>query len=202
MSLPPLPCGLLICSPAAADANLTGRSGRSSFDEQQQQQQEQGKCPFLAALPTPPPARNAWWQRLQQLFSPADYQQAALGPHSMVAAPAQVQQCNPPNAAGGIPCMHVWHGAAVCSTVGCHVVSSVLSVHALCACLMCSSHRLPAAAQVALLGSVHGVPPWCTNSTQIAPFVRTSSAPAALMHAYTAAVSLLTAFSLSQLQYM
>ncbi|KAF6258855.1 cytochrome P450 [Scenedesmus sp. NREL 46B-D3] len=64
-------------------------SDSPSFHEQQQDGSA-SKCPFLAALPAPPPAQNAWWRRLQQLFSPAEYQQEALGPHSMVAGPKQM----------------------------------------------------------------------------------------------------------------
>eukprot|EP00879_Flechtneria_rotunda_P003830 GHRR01004070.1.p1 GENE.GHRR01004070.1~~GHRR01004070.1.p1 ORF type:complete len:300 (+),score=122.02 GHRR01004070.1:648-1547(+) len=40
----------------------------------------------MAALPSPPPAQNKWWKRLQQLTHPTEYQQNALGPHSIVAA--------------------------------------------------------------------------------------------------------------------
>uniref|UniRef100_A0A383WDQ0 Cytochrome P450 n=1 Tax=Tetradesmus obliquus TaxID=3088 RepID=A0A383WDQ0_TETOB len=75
----------------AADANLHSGNSSQSFDEQHDSSSSSsGKCPFLAALPAPPPAQNAWWRRLQQLFSPADYQKEALGPHSVVAAPAQM----------------------------------------------------------------------------------------------------------------
>ncbi|KAF8055110.1 CYP716B1 [Scenedesmus sp. PABB004] len=44
-----------------------------------------GACPFLAALPAPPPAGTRWHERVRQLFAPLDYQRGALGPHSVVA---------------------------------------------------------------------------------------------------------------------
>jgi hypothetical protein len=84
---------LHICMLAlSAAAEFHSSNSSPSFDEQQDSSsRSSGKCPFLAALPTPPPAQNAFWRRLQQLFSPAEYQQEALGPHSMVAAPKQVR---------------------------------------------------------------------------------------------------------------
>ena len=45
-----------------------------------------GSCPFLAALPSPPPAQHRWWQRLVQLSDPPKFQQLALGPHKVVEA--------------------------------------------------------------------------------------------------------------------
>jgi hypothetical protein len=76
----------------SAAADLHSSDSSPSFAEQQDSSNSSsGKCPFLAALPTPPPAQNAFWRRLQQLFSPAEYQQEALGPHSMVEAPMQVR---------------------------------------------------------------------------------------------------------------
>jgi hypothetical protein len=43
-----------------------------------------GGCPFLAALPAPPPAQHKWWTRLLQLRDPPVFQAAALGPHKVV----------------------------------------------------------------------------------------------------------------------
>lgn len=47
-------------------------------------------CPFLAALPRPPPAQHKWWQRPKQLFDPVNFQPAALGPHRVVQAAAEM----------------------------------------------------------------------------------------------------------------
>lgn len=58
--------------------------------EEDPQQQEAGKCPFLAALPSPPPSQAPWFKRLNQLFKPEAYAREALGPHEMVAVPPQM----------------------------------------------------------------------------------------------------------------
>jgi hypothetical protein len=86
-----LTVGMFACMVFLAAADLHSSNSSQSFDQQQDISSSSGKCPFLAALPTPPPAQNAFWRRLQQLFGPADYQKEALGPHSMVAAPKQVR---------------------------------------------------------------------------------------------------------------
>ncbi|KAF8059378.1 HISN7 [Scenedesmus sp. PABB004] len=49
-----------------------------------------GRCPVLAALPTPPPAAHAWWQRPLQILDPERFQRASAEPHALVSAPAQL----------------------------------------------------------------------------------------------------------------
>jgi hypothetical protein len=77
-------------TPPAADAKLTTIA--SGLDAAQQppaadDDADASACPFLAALPAPPPSGSAWYKRLGQLFSPAQYSAEALGPHDLVAQP-------------------------------------------------------------------------------------------------------------------
>jgi hypothetical protein len=77
---------------AAADAKLTAPSSLPQPEQQlpPQAAEEGGRCPFLAALPSPPPAQTPWYKRLGQLFTPAEYSREALGPHTVVESPAQL----------------------------------------------------------------------------------------------------------------
>ncbi|KIY92992.1 Cytochrome P450 26C1 [Monoraphidium neglectum] len=76
----------------AADAKLTAPSSLPQPEQQlpPQAAEEGGRCPFLAALPSPPPAQTPWYKRLGQLFTPAEYSREALGPHTVVESPAQL----------------------------------------------------------------------------------------------------------------
>eukprot|EP00878_Enallax_costatus_P002591 GHUV01002773.1.p1 GENE.GHUV01002773.1~~GHUV01002773.1.p1 ORF type:complete len:523 (+),score=179.47 GHUV01002773.1:316-1884(+) len=91
----------------AADVNIRPTGDHHQLDSHHQQQPAASKCPFLAALPSPPPAQNMWWNRLQQLFNPGAYQAEALGPHDVVQASAQF----------GMPEMYVMGKAEYIKTV-------------------------------------------------------------------------------------
>eukprot|EP00878_Enallax_costatus_P023780 GHUV01025326.1.p1 GENE.GHUV01025326.1~~GHUV01025326.1.p1 ORF type:complete len:246 (+),score=49.13 GHUV01025326.1:61-798(+) len=48
------------------------------------------RCPVLSSLPRPPPAATKWYNRMQQISHPSQWQADTLAGHSMVSLPAQM----------------------------------------------------------------------------------------------------------------
>lgn len=74
----------------AAVPDLTDITNTSSSSHAEPAAAASGGCPFLAALPAPPPAQHNWWTRLLQLKDPPVFQAAALGPHKVVQAGSEL----------------------------------------------------------------------------------------------------------------